>query len=117
MHKMAFHRARVLSIVERISADAECHSQQPLATAADSSMLSDGIAPPLQPIRAEVFLPYSLPGHILNPPPPPNPASPLIAAHILANNMNKNWQKQKATPKGFNPLNYDLQLGSNLLEP
>lgn len=60
MHKMAFHRARVLSVIE-------CAASAPLkrgdqSETAESVKLADNIAPPLRPSRAEVFLPYSLPG-------------------------------------------------------
>ena len=65
MHKMAFHRARILSIIEcttnnssseSVSNEVKFVKNQTLIT------LSDSLAPPLKPSRAEVFLPYALPG-------------------------------------------------------
>lgn len=62
MHKMAFHRARILSIIESTLAE----QGVPLAARAllsdRRSLLSEDLAPPLALSRAEVFLPYSLPG-------------------------------------------------------
>lgn len=66
MHKMAFHRARVLSIVERTLGPAAGQWQRP-PNPKEVRMLSDNIAPPMQPDRAEVFLPYSLPGKTFMP--------------------------------------------------
>ena len=66
MHKMAFHRARVLSTIECSSTRMALPQQLPGAgrsRIADSCLrISDTIAPPLRPFRAEVFLPYALPG-------------------------------------------------------
>ena len=63
MHKMAFHRARVLSIVESCLVDAGLElSPHPHIDADAERFLSERVAPPMRASRAEVFLPYSLPG-------------------------------------------------------
>lgn len=68
MHKMAFHRARVLSIIEcaasqAFTADPQLPgSRRKAGKPQGPVVLSNTLAPPLMPSRAEVFLPYSLPG-------------------------------------------------------
>ena len=63
MHKMAFHRARILSIVECTLAEAGLQvPRQPYLDSEAGSLLSTEVSPPMQPARADVFLPYSLPG-------------------------------------------------------
>ena len=61
MHKMAFHRARIISIIECTLAELGLEAPRTLL-AEGQSLLSEDVAPELAPTRAEVFLPYSLPG-------------------------------------------------------
>ena len=68
MHKMAFHRARILSIIECTSDNTSSGldtNEVKFVKGQTLIALSDSIAPPLKPSRAEVFLPYSLPGEQL----------------------------------------------------
>lgn len=68
MHKMAFHRARILSIIECTSDNVSSGldtNEVKFVKGQTLITLSDSIAPPLKPSRAEVFLPYSLPGEQL----------------------------------------------------
>ena len=67
MHKMAFHRARILSIIECTTNGSSSGSDSNEGKFVKNKTLitlSDSLAPPLRPSRAEVFLPYALPGEL-----------------------------------------------------
>ena len=73
MHKMAFHRARVMSIIDCVSHDGldsqneASDSDRQAWKELTSVRLCNDIAPALKAFRAEVFLPYSLPGKPMQP--------------------------------------------------
>lgn len=64
MHKMAFHRARVLSILECTLAERGERLPVRGALPPEETLLSKDVAPDMRPSRADVFLPYTLPGEI-----------------------------------------------------